>query len=159
VPDTTKETEERRITLRVTPALAIRVDAAVEREKSKYPKFSMNDWIVRSMRNELDGARPVSAVETGPPQAVPEMAPFGKSVTEHLNKGTLRGEKAVLKRDAPWVARLTEMAARWGADPASVSDDLNTMLGGRVPPAKFARWAQLPKVRAALAAWLEAEYP
>ncbi len=57
MPDTTM-TQVRRITLRLPPILAARMDAAVRARVADNRKFSLNDWIEEACRAYLDGAAP-----------------------------------------------------------------------------------------------------
>ena len=47
--------EDRRITLRVPPILAARVDSAVAKLREEGPRISLNDFIVEAIRDKLDG--------------------------------------------------------------------------------------------------------
>lgn len=80
--------EERRITFRIPPVLASRVDAAVLERRAEERKFSMNDWILEAVREKLDGARQVQGMEA----RASEVQPITARLTPQQFAATIRTE-------------------------------------------------------------------
>jgi hypothetical protein len=70
---------------------------------------------------------------------------FGKSITDFLLENNPKGVAPLVTQvpAAPgrsWTEPLGELRARWYTDETQSAEDFNDLMGGSLPPPKFAIW-------------------
>ena len=146
----------RRITtVRIPEVLRSKVDAYIEKRRVEYVRFSLNDFLMEAMRDKLDGAPVATAVYQQAEMMPSNPPPFGKSAEAFL-AGKLAPSHPT-KREH-WLPVLEKIAAKYAVDP-SEGEELARLLNGEMPPSRYAQWATMPKVRNALAVYLDETHP
>jgi hypothetical protein len=115
MPDTTT-TQVRRITLRLPPILAARMDAAVRVRVADNRKFSLNDWIEEACRAYIDGPLIQSAQPVAAPQ---QQAP---------------APRQYIQKPKGWLSELQRMMRLREVDPEEAGREESRMFQGFKPP-------------------------